>query len=64
MLARHLTVLIGSLELRSRLGAGNAERARTEFDQQQMIDRYRALLQAMARSSGRAFPSRAAPTAF
>ncbi len=47
-LAERLRLLAGSAELRRRLGAANAEHARSTFDQQTMIDAYRLLLQRIA----------------
>lgn len=47
-LAERLRLLAGSAELRRELGAANAKRARSTFDQQKMIEAYRTLLQRIA----------------
>ncbi len=47
-LAEGLARLVASAELRAEIGAANAERARSHFDQQRMIEAYRALLQRIA----------------
>ncbi len=47
-LAQRLRLLAESAELRRRLGAANAERARTAFDHREMVEAYRSLLQRIA----------------